>query len=564
MALVLYGAVPALIAGLMAYYLRVSLHMAGEIGFPLDDSWIHVRFAQNLARGHGFSFNPGQPAGTTTAPLWTLVLALGYRLTGEYLFTSAAVNWLFCTLTAITAAALARTLVPNRGFTAAAALVVAATVPLPWFALSGMEPALFMWLTLLAVLLHARLRRARGAAGLAPTAVCALAALTRPECLLLFPLTMLDRLLMARHDDRGAPAFLPWLRQAAAHTTVFVIMVAPLFIYNDRVIGRPLPSSYYIKAMNYGVVWGLAMQNDALLMHSLLLAPLKELGSLLVMWAANNPALILPFLFGAYWLTREATSPDTAQRSLLIPLLLIAQPVAWAVATNFHRPPSFQSQRYFANLGPLYLIVGMAGAWWYTGRLSPWLRRGALPIGLGVVLIASLARQPSRARLYGCNVRDITRMQVTTARWVRDRVPAEAYLAVNDVGAVAVITQSRVLDLMGLVSPEILACLTLDRARASTWRDCTRQVLAQAEPDYLVTVTHREQHQAMLRSSTATKPIFHLYNEDNITSGGPMVVIYETVWCRYPPMPPASLELSGQVLPPREGMPPDETRQASP
>src|SRR5262245_12267784 len=31
----------------------------GLSSFPLDDSWIHLHFARNLAEGHGFAYNPG-------------------------------------------------------------------------------------------------------------------------------------------------------------------------------------------------------------------------------------------------------------------------------------------------------------------------------------------------------------------------------------------------------------------------------------------------------------------------------------------------------------------------
>ena len=184
-AVVLWVLVPAVIAGLLVYYSAVSRRLVGEWGFPLDDSWIHIRFAQNLARGQGFTFNPGMPASTTTAPLWTLLFAAGYRVTREYWFTSAAINWLLCCLCAGTVSSLAQTLIPRRSFGAAAALVFAVTIPLPWFALSGMEPPLFMWLSLLGILLHIRLRRTGGVRSVAPTVVFGLASLARPECLLL-------------------------------------------------------------------------------------------------------------------------------------------------------------------------------------------------------------------------------------------------------------------------------------------------------------------------------------------------------------------------------------------
>ena len=56
--------------------------LAGFPGFPLDDSWIHLHFARNIAEGAGFSYNPGVPVAGSTAPLWTLLLALGVALFG--------------------------------------------------------------------------------------------------------------------------------------------------------------------------------------------------------------------------------------------------------------------------------------------------------------------------------------------------------------------------------------------------------------------------------------------------------------------------------------------------
>ena len=50
---------------------------AGLSSFPLDDAWIHLHFARNLAEGHGFGYNPDVPVAGSTAPLWTLVLAGG-------------------------------------------------------------------------------------------------------------------------------------------------------------------------------------------------------------------------------------------------------------------------------------------------------------------------------------------------------------------------------------------------------------------------------------------------------------------------------------------------------
>ena len=62
--------------------------IAGAPGFPLDDSWIHLQFARNLAEGAGFSFNPGRPVAGSTAPLWTLLLGAGATVFSASLWTA--------------------------------------------------------------------------------------------------------------------------------------------------------------------------------------------------------------------------------------------------------------------------------------------------------------------------------------------------------------------------------------------------------------------------------------------------------------------------------------------
>jgi len=67
-ALTLGAATAALGLG-VAVFLWKTRQIAGSIGvgaFPLDDSWIHMQFARNLAEGRGFAYNPGAPVSGST------------------------------------------------------------------------------------------------------------------------------------------------------------------------------------------------------------------------------------------------------------------------------------------------------------------------------------------------------------------------------------------------------------------------------------------------------------------------------------------------------------------
>src|SRR5882724_3720030 len=76
----------ALALGLLAglgYFAAEAFILSGTFGFPLDDSWIHLQFARNLAAGQGLSYNPGELVTGSTAPLWTALLAILFLLPGS-------------------------------------------------------------------------------------------------------------------------------------------------------------------------------------------------------------------------------------------------------------------------------------------------------------------------------------------------------------------------------------------------------------------------------------------------------------------------------------------------
>src|SRR3990172_5825993 len=74
--LLIIAAAVSLVASI---YLLTS-HLTNGLGFPLDDSWIHQTYARNLALRGEWAFRPGIPSAGSTAPLWSVLLALGFLL----------------------------------------------------------------------------------------------------------------------------------------------------------------------------------------------------------------------------------------------------------------------------------------------------------------------------------------------------------------------------------------------------------------------------------------------------------------------------------------------------
>ena len=83
------------------------------------------------------------------------------------------------------------------------------------------------------------------------------------------------------------------------------------------------------------------------------------------------------------------------------------------------------------------------------------------------------------ARAYGRDVRFIDSQMVTTAHWLNEHIEPEALVAVHDIGAIGYFTQRPLIDLAGLITPEVIPII---RNEAALWEFITTR-----QADYLVT-----------------------------------------------------------------------------
>jgi hypothetical protein len=201
-------------------------------------------------------------------------------------------------------------------------------------------------------------------------------------------------------------------------------------------------------------------------------------------------------------------------RALGIPALaLLLHPLAMALLAPY-RDPGFQEGRYSIHLLPLALLV--LGVWAADVALR---RRGVV---LTVALALSLVMLPSAATRYAWGVQNINAMQVHLGRWLDAHVARSARLAVNDVGAIAYFSRREVIDLMGLVTPEILP---YRRRGEPGVIDFVRETC----PDYVVVfpawfpdLTAREE---------MIEPIYRVRLSNNRVSGADEMVVYRLRRC---------------------------------
>ena len=197
---------------------------AWRIPLAAEDAYITFRYARNLVAGHGLVFNPGERVMGFTSPLWTLWIALGIRVGGDPM--------IWARISAVFADAVTLLLVTSmlaRSVSKVPALIFGVFFAMwPYFsavAVSGMENGPMLALIVVAAALAER------RSALAGPALAALA-LSRPEGLAAAAFLALG----ARPRDRLIAALI-----ALAGLTA-------LYLY----YGTVLPQSVIAKARIYG------------------------------------------------------------------------------------------------------------------------------------------------------------------------------------------------------------------------------------------------------------------------------------------------------------------------
>ena len=433
----------------VGFYVGVAASR-GYTGFPLDDGWIHQTYARNWAETGQLAYVAGQPSAGSTAPLWTFLISLGYRLQIDPLLWTYLLGAISLALTAWLAYRLAARLVPQRPAVArAAGLAVALEWHLIWAAASGMETALFCALALL-VIDRVQARSPDWSIGVWG----GLLILTRPEGLLLIGLAAIVLLVRSEHDG---------LRAVFQLALALLITISPGLWLNLQAGGTLFPNTFYAKQSEYA---SLTSRADVWL---------ASIGEMLIAPLAGSLFLLAPGLL--VWLTVRLRDLRLRERWVLwLPLMWIA---AHTAVYALRLPVHYQHGRYLIPIIPVVAVYGIVGVAWVFARRSG---RRARIVGrvwvISIVLIV-IGYVPIGGMTYATDVAIIDDEMVAVAKWIKAETPPGAIIAAHDIGALGYFAQRPLLDLAGLISPEVIPFIR-DEARLLGW-------LQQRGAQYLVT-----------------------------------------------------------------------------
>jgi hypothetical protein len=432
-----------------------SLKANGGPGFPLDDPWIHLQFARNLREFGAFSYfrNEMVTAGSTS-PLYTILLSLGFFFTSDEMLLSYVMGITFFAAAGLFFFLLLRRLVPDRPLFALAGLCVFLLEPrMEWAALSGMETTLFIAGVLASLYLFA----ARAWRVLPPCLGVLL--WIRPEGLMLIALLAGGAAYGAfltsseRADGSSRPALRGRAGGLPLSIGLFFAIVAGYFVLNFLLSGSFFPNTYAAKMKFY------------------------ESGP------PDFPANVFGFLTGGHMtaiavlaaLGAVVAVRDIVRARRLEPIILVCWIVLMFLAFWRKLPYLYQEGRYMMPVIPPFLVLGLLGASaageFIQRRLfarAPPRRYPLVPVALVLVAVVQFFYGgEAMSGRYAATCRYISERQVRTAHWLHDNLPEGAVVATHDVGAIGFYSGRRVIDMVGLVSPEMIPNLhNLDSLRA--------------------------------------------------------------------------------------------------
>jgi hypothetical protein len=442
----------------ISLYLYRLLSIAGTLHTPLDDAWIHFRFAYNLARGDGMSYNPGIQTPGSTSPLWVVVLAGAYRLTGEFLITSKVLG-VIAYLAAIAGVyALSYLIRPQRGLALLAALFAALSGRFVWAALSGMETALFAALMVWTIYLHLLYRHDTGWRQYLPTVLVGLAMVTRPEAAALFLLTMVDRCAAITAPEGGSTFPSVTFRRPTAgllvHGLIFVALIAPNLLFNYLTAGSLLPNTFAGQSLPQG---------GSPPTRASWLPDLDYMREAVRSFIRDNFMLALFVPYGVTLVVQSFAGRRDGRRGSFI---VLAWTLGLPVLAAFVAPNLRHHERYLMPLLPLVALVGAHGlaraerlvpggrlAFGLPGRT---LKVAILPVLVVLTLVVGIRETNGWAVQFARDVRNIDEVNVALGYWLRENTPPDAVIAMHDIGATVFLSDRHVIDTVGLVEPAIL------------------------------------------------------------------------------------------------------------
>lgn len=436
--------------------------VSGNFGVPLDDVYIHFQFARNIAEGKGFSFNPEQLTPGSTSPFWTTLLASLYVVLKNQIITVKILSSIFHLLTGFSTYTLAYIISKSKKFGIIATILTLITGRMVWAGLSGMEITLFTFL-LLAFLITNFLNKSKAI----QLFLLGVASTVRPEGYLIFAFYLLSEVLNFIRSFRSNRSLRPIVPLLIGVIT-YLIIIIPYLIFSFKTTGSFLPNTFHAQSI--------ASSSIIFRIKNALVYLFRYIYLLII----DNPIITLAIPVGISSLLKNIW-----KKNFYLILLLIT--IGFPIIASITAPNLRHHGRYIIPFIPLYTIIGLLGIREILHKLKHkylHIQKSTKILLLTLWTTYLFIMLLSWSYTLGWNVKNINDTQVHLGNWVKENTPEDSVLATNDIGAITYISQREIIDMVGLVSPEVLKATKGKYGQEK--EEALWEYLQEQKPDYLI------------------------------------------------------------------------------
>jgi hypothetical protein len=205
-------------------------------------------------------------------------------------------------------------------------------------------------------------------------------------------------------------------------------------LFNLLIGGTPMPNTFYAKQAEYAAWQGFPLS--------------RRFGEMSLQLLVGPSFLLLPGV--VLWAVRSFQQRSWGS------LLALTWSVGYMVLYVL-RLPMYQHGRYIMPAMPIFFLIGMLAVMDFAssktfGRYQ-WFASTLWKISLGTVSLLFIVLG---ARAYAQDVALIEQEMVESAQWAAANIPPGVLIAAHDIGALGYFDTHPLLDLAGLVSPEVV------------------------------------------------------------------------------------------------------------
>jgi len=432
---------------LILYLITVTAYLSYLFyGRAYDDPFITYRYAQNLAKGLGFVYNPGLRVQSTTTPFFTLILTVLYFIWRDIPHLAIILGAFSLAFGAVFLWILSKSWqTPIVGWVG---LLLYPTFPLLLSTL-GSETPVYLAFCLGAYALYSQRRYHLSAI------FAAFAVLTRPDGALVPIILAADYLIRFRKP-------IPW-----KSITIFFLLTLTWFVFAWVYFGSPIPATLAAKQQQGGMAISQKFAPGLLTIikpYSLgwfywFEALLALIGFVFMVLRARIWLILIAWT-GLYFIAFSllGVSRYYWYYAPLIPGFVVLTGLGITAIANLIDGIQSRYETYIVGFPPISIIISI----------------GIIAIlSLGLITGIKRLRQWSDTRL------PIYR---ATGEWLKTNTPNDARVATLEVGIIGYYAERPIIGFAGLIQPEVGKQLNLK----STYEDAAQWALSRYHPEYLV------------------------------------------------------------------------------